>query len=57
MNVNQVIKNLKGQNVLLESVKCNYLPGIDQERILKVNVSNTDVLKIDEGVRLIVKEA
>lgn len=56
VNVSQLIKNLKDQKVLLESIDRNYLPGVQQERILKFNVSNVDVPKIDEGVRLVVRE-
>lgn len=57
VNLNQVIKNLRSQGILLESIKNNYLPGIEQERILKFNVSNTDEMKINQGIQLVVREA
>lgn len=56
VNANQVIKHLAEQNVYLQSLNCNYLPNVKQERLLKFNVSNVEESKIDEGIQLVVKE-
>lgn len=56
IDINRLIENLKGQNVRLDRIDHNYLNGVHQEKILKLDVSNVDKSKIEKGVRLIVKE-
>ncbi|MGP7815947.1 aminotransferase-like domain-containing protein [Niallia sp. 01092] len=56
VNVPQLIKNLRSQQIQLDTIDRNYLKGVHQEKIMKLNVSNVEVAKIEEGVRLILKE-
>lgn len=56
LNVPLFIKNLLDQQVLVEAMGQNYIDGFHQEKILKLNVSNTNIQKIDQGVSILFKE-
>ncbi|TYR81398.1 PLP-dependent aminotransferase family protein [Priestia megaterium] len=56
VHVNRLMKNLSEQKIRLETINQNYLNGFQQEKIIKLNVSNLDETKIEEGVRVVVKE-
>lgn len=56
ININDVIQHLTEQQVYIQSVEGNYLAGVKQERLLKLNVSNVDECKIDEGIQSVVRE-
>lgn len=56
VNVNHLIKNLRDQKVLLDPIDGNYLSGVHQEKMLKINVSNVDESKIEKGVKTILNE-
>lgn len=51
VNLLSFISNLHKDGILLDPVNRNYLDNFYNERILKLNVSNVDVQRIDEGVR------
>jgi DNA-binding transcriptional MocR family regulator len=51
-----LINNLQNQQVLVETMGQNYLDGFPQEKTLKLNVSNTNIQKLDHGIALIFKE-
>jgi DNA-binding transcriptional MocR family regulator len=44
---------LHKQHVYLDSVKSNYLASFHKERVLKLNVSNVENHRIEEGVQKI----
>ncbi|MFE4898593.1 aminotransferase-like domain-containing protein [Peribacillus butanolivorans] len=56
LNSARLIKNLQNQQVLVETIGQNYIDGFRQEKILKLNVSNTNIQKLDQGIALIFKE-
>ncbi|MFC9598144.1 PLP-dependent aminotransferase family protein [Peribacillus butanolivorans] len=56
LNSAHLIKNLQNQQVLVETIGQNYIDGFHQEKILKLNVSNTNIQKLDQGIALIFKE-
>jgi DNA-binding transcriptional MocR family regulator len=56
INMQQLIRNLRKQSVLLDTINRNYLSTFQQEKILKLNVSNVEEHKIEEGVRRVVEE-
>lgn len=51
VNLPSFISKLHKDGILLDSVNRNYLDNFYNERILKLNVSNVDVQRIDEGIR------
>ncbi|MDW7615377.1 PLP-dependent aminotransferase family protein [Peribacillus simplex] len=56
LNSAHLIKNLQNQQVLVETIGQNYIDGFHQEKIVKINVSNTNIQKLDQGIALIFKE-
>ncbi|MFE0507780.1 aminotransferase-like domain-containing protein [Peribacillus butanolivorans] len=56
LNSARLIKNLQNQQVLVETIGQNYIDGFRQEKVLKLNVSNTNIQKLDQGIALIFKE-
>lgn len=56
LNSAHLIKNLQNQQVLVETMGQNYIDGFHKEKILKLNVSNTNIQKLDQGIALIFKE-
>jgi DNA-binding transcriptional MocR family regulator len=56
LNSTYLINNLQNQQVLVEMMGQNYLDAFPQEKILKLNVSNTNIQKLDHGIALIFKE-
>lgn len=56
ININQVIQRLAKQQVYIQSIDADYLADVKQENLLKLNVSNVEENKIDEGIQLIVRE-
>lgn len=56
VNVNLVIQKLSQKNVLIESTDRNYINNAASDKILKINVSNVDKMKIDEGIKLVMNE-
>lgn len=51
VNLPSFISKLHKDGILLDSVNRNYLDNFYNERILKLNVSNVDIQRIDEGIR------
>jgi DNA-binding transcriptional MocR family regulator len=56
MDINSLIHHLKKQNILIDNNDDNYLSGFYRERILKINVSNVEEHKIEDGIKRISKE-
>jgi DNA-binding transcriptional MocR family regulator len=56
LNSNYLINNLQNQHVLVETMGQNYLDGFPQEKTLKLNVSNTNIQKLEQGIALIFNE-
>ncbi|MCM3032797.1 PLP-dependent aminotransferase family protein [Niallia sp. MER 6] len=50
MNFKSLVYQLQNQGIQLDSVKRNYLDDFYQERILKLNVSNVEDNRIQEGI-------
>jgi hypothetical protein len=42
---------LKQQHILLDTINRNYLDGFYHERILKLNISNVEEHKIEDGIK------
>lgn len=53
VNMKSFIHNLHEQHVYLDSVESNYLANFYKERILKLNVSNVETHRVEEGVKKI----
>ncbi|MEI4529253.1 PLP-dependent aminotransferase family protein [Priestia megaterium] len=53
VNMNSFIRYLYEQGVYLDSVESNYLANFHKERVLKLNVSNVENHRVEEGVRKI----
>jgi len=51
INLNLLIHHLRQQKVLLETIDENYLDGVLHGRILKLNISNIEEHKIEEGIK------
>ncbi|MED4073937.1 aminotransferase-like domain-containing protein [Priestia endophytica] len=51
VNLNLLISHLNQHKVLLETIDGNYLDGVLNERILKLNISNIEEYKIEEGIK------
>lgn len=56
INVPALMERLSRENVRIDPINRNYLPGFHQEKILKLDVSKIDKSKIKGGVEIIVKE-
>jgi DNA-binding transcriptional MocR family regulator len=56
LNSTHLINNLQNQQVLVETMGQNYIDGFHQEKILKLNVSNTNIQKLEQGIALIFNE-
>ncbi|WP_034680710.1 PLP-dependent aminotransferase family protein [Caldalkalibacillus mannanilyticus] len=54
-NMNQFMRRLEKEEVLIESVNRNYMNGFPQEKIVKINVFNVEESMIEEGVRRLVR--
>jgi DNA-binding transcriptional MocR family regulator len=53
VNMKSFIHHLREQHIHLDSVERNYLDDFYHERILKLNVSNVDEHRIEEGIKKI----
>lgn len=53
INMKSFIHYLREQQVYLDSVESNYLANFHKERVLKLNVSNVENHRIEEGVKKI----
>ncbi|MBS7532004.1 PLP-dependent aminotransferase family protein [Hazenella sp. IB182353] len=56
VNMNQLLKRLDDQNIKLESINENYIKTFERVKMLKINISNVDEERIEEGVQQIVTE-
>jgi DNA-binding transcriptional MocR family regulator len=53
VNLKSFVYHLHKEGIYLDSVERNYLDDFYHERILKLNVSNVDAHRIEEGIRKI----
>jgi DNA-binding transcriptional MocR family regulator len=53
VNMKLFIRYLYEQRVYLDSVESNYLANFHKERVLKLNVSNVENHRVEEGVKKI----
>ncbi|MED4455820.1 PLP-dependent aminotransferase family protein [Metabacillus fastidiosus] len=53
VDINSLIHHLADHNILIDTIQGNYLDGFYREKILKLNVSNTEEYKIEAGIKAI----
>ncbi|WP_088014643.1 PLP-dependent aminotransferase family protein [Gottfriedia acidiceleris] len=53
VDMNALINQLDEYDILIDSIKKNYLDNFYQERILKLNVSNCEPIDIEKGIKQI----
>ncbi|MEE6449433.1 PLP-dependent aminotransferase family protein [Gottfriedia acidiceleris] len=53
VDMNALINQLNEYDILIDSIKKNYLDNFYQERILKLNVSNCEPIDIEKGIKQI----
>ncbi|MFB6730998.1 PLP-dependent aminotransferase family protein, partial [Bacillus mobilis] len=54
--IETIIKNLRENQISIDSVDRNYLNDFHKEKLLKLNVSNVKEDKIEEGIRKLIEE-
>lgn len=54
--IETIIKNLRENQISIDSVERNYLNDFHKEKLLKLNVSNVKEDKIEEGIRKLIEE-